>query len=184
MTMLHKKLVYLCVPIAFGLPLIFLALTALQIVTALWVLQVEPHALDIVVICCMFALLALSISTITFINAIWRIEIQQNSIICKGLMPRDTFSLEYEKCSVGMDWHIQNGNKVWWIYLCYGRKPLYQTKKPSNRMNTLKCKPGFIRIMYRDEVYDALISVLPKKQKNALETSRKCAGFDKQGRII
>jgi hypothetical protein len=100
------------------------------------------------------------------------------------LLPSNTFSLQYEKCTVGMDWHQQNGNKIWWIYLCYGPKPSYRTKNPTQRMNTLKCQPNFIRILYRDDVYEALLMELPKKQRVALESSYKCAAIDKQGRII
>ena len=35
-----------------------------------------------------------------------------------------------------------------------------------------------------NDVYEALISALPKKQRVALESARRYAGFDKQGRII
>ena len=111
------------------------------------------------------------------------VEFCNNHAICYIPFGRQ-IQLEYSECNIGMDYHTQNGTKIWWIYLCYGSKPRYQTKGPTKRMNTLKCKPGFIRIMYREEVYDALISVLPKKQRIALETSRRCAGFEKQGRII
>ena len=78
-----------------------------------------------------------------------------------------------------MDYHLQRGCKVWWIYLCYGPGPKFDPKKPYNRMNSLKCKPGFIRIMYDDEVYQALIEVLPKKQHTALVTACRCAGVKK-----
>lgn len=42
-------------------------------------------------------------------------------------------------------------------------------------MNSLKCKQGFIRIMFQEDIYDELMAVLPKKQKTALTTARRCA---------
>lgn len=182
MTISQSKKTYLCVPIGLGLPLIFLGLTVLSIVMALWLVRVEQN--DVVPIFYTFSFLSLSIAATTFVRAIWRVEIKQDSIVCKGLMPHNAFALEYEKCTIGMDWHKQNGNKIWWIYICYGHLPYNPTKNTAKRINTFNCKPGFIRIMYRDEVYAALISVLPKKQRIALETSRRSAGFDKQGKII
>ena len=182
MTISQSKKTYLCVPIGLGLPLVFLGLTVLSIAMALWLVRVDQN--DVVPIFLAFSLLSVSIAVTTFGKAIWRVEIKQDSIICKGLMPHHTFSLAYEKCTIGMDWHKQNGNKIWWIYLCLGRMSCFQSKNPAKRINALDCKPGFIRIMYRDEVYEELISVLPKKQRSALEISRRCAGFDKQGKII
>lgn len=107
-----------------------------------------------------------------------KVQIQPAHIICKTLFCADIV-MEYEKCTVGMDYHLQRGCKVWWIYLCYGPGPKFDPKKPYNRMNSLKCKPGFIRIMYDDEVYQALIEVLPKKQQTALVTACRCAGVKK-----
>ena len=182
MTTLRSKKTYFCVPIGLGLPIIFLLLTVLSIVMALWLIQIGQN--DVAPIFAFFALLAIAIAAITFVKAVQRVEIQSNIIVCKSLLPRSTFSMEYDKCTIGMDWHKQNGNLIWWIYLCYGHMPVYRSNNPHNRINALRYRPGFIRIMYRDNVYEALISVLPKKQKTALETSRRFAGFDKQGKMI
>ena len=182
MTISRSNKTYLCVPVGLGLPLIFLGLTVLSIAMALWVVQVGQE--DCVPIFLTFSFLSFSIAVITFGGAVWRVEIGQAAITCKGLWPYNTFSLEYEKCTIGMDWHKQNGNKIWWIYICYGHLPYDQKLKSLKRINTVNCKPGFIRIMYRDEVYEELISVLPKKQRIALEASRRSAEFDKQGMII
>lgn len=182
MTTLQGKKTYLCVPIGFGLPIVFLLLTVLSIVMTLWVVQVGQN--DVAPIFGFFALLAFSIALVTLVKTTQRVEIQSEAIVCKGLLPRSAFSIEYEKCTIGMDWHKQNGNLIWWIYLCYGHMPIYRNNNPHNRINALKCRPGFIRIMYRDDVYEALISVLPKKQRVALETSRRFSGFDKQGKIL
>ena len=182
MTMLQSKKTYFCIPIGLGLPIVFLLLTVLSIVMTLWVIQIEQN--DVAPIFAFFAFLAIAIAAITFVKAVQRVEIQSNVIVCKSLLPRSTFSMEYDKCTIGMDWHKQNGNLIWWIYLTYGRKPVYRNNNPHNRINAIQCRPGFIRIMYREDVYEALIAALPKKQKTALETSRRFSGFDKQGKII
>lgn len=184
MIMPQSKKSYLCVPIGLGLPCIFFVLTGVCVYSALWARNIAPAQNDVVLIFYTFAFLSLLFAVVLFEKAVWRVEVYQDSIVCKGLMPHHTFSLEYEKCTIGMDWHKQNGNKIWWIYLCYGYKPTYQSKNPANRINAMKCQPGFIRIMFSEEVYDALLLVLPRKQRIALETSRRCAGFDKQGKII
>lgn len=81
--------------------------------------------------------------------------------------------LEYSKCNVGFDYHVQNGGYVWWIYLCYGEKPPYKKQNdPRNRMNTIQCQEGFVRIIYREEVYDVLMQVLPKQQCGELAWAR------------
>ena len=121
------------------------------------------------------------VGTVAFIIWGWKstmckVQIQPACIICKTLLCADIV-MEYEKCSVGMDYHWQRGHKVWWIYLCYGPGPQFDPNKPYNRMNSLKCRPGFIRIMYSNEVYQALIEVLPKKQKTAFISARRCAGL-------
>ena len=108
-------------------------------------------------------------------KAMQKVQIYSGHIVCRTpFCP--TIVMEYEKCTVGMDYHWQRGCKVWWIYLCYGPSPKFDSKKPYNRMNSLKCKPGFIRIMYSDEVCQALIAVLPKKKQTALITACRCAG--------
>lgn len=59
-----------------------------------------------------------------------------------------------------------------------------QIKKSGKRMNFLKCKQGFVRMMNRDKVYDALLEVLPKKQKAQLICAKRRMGFEGQGHII
>lgn len=184
MTMRQNKATFFCVPIALGLPLISCAVTSIHVYIALWIVHIDPDAVDVSVLFSVSSLFLMLLTGFTFSTAIWRVRLQDDAVVCKGWLPRHTFSLEYEKCTVGMDWHLQNGNKIWWIYLCYGYKPSYKSKNPAKRINALKCKPGFIRIMYRDEVYQALMSVLPKKQAGELEASLKFAGFRQQGRII
>lgn len=112
-----------------------------------------------------------------------KIIINPDHILCKMPLHKNIVLL-YEHCYIGMDYHVQNGGKIWWIYFCYGKMPPYKNPHLGNRINSIKCQPGFIRIMYRDEVYDTLLETLPKKQKTALISARRVAGFDKQGRIV
>lgn len=115
--------------------------------------------------------------------ALCSFEIYDCHILCKIPFHRN-YKIVYEKCSIGMDYHIQSGRKVWWIYLCYGNKPPYKPKNPANRINAIKCEPGFIRIMYREDVYKALLDILPKQQKTALISAHRCAEIEKQGKRI
>ena len=168
---------YRCVPIAAGLPIVFAALALCHLYCAL--------AYEGAFAVFMFSFVAvLGLVVYTGIPAIDRVEIYADRIICKRLLPKDTFSVFYETCNIGMDYHFQNGNKIWWIYFCEGPLPRYKGKNAANRINTGKIKPGFIKIMYSDEVYEALMAVLPKKQQTALLTSRRCANFGKQGSIF
>lgn len=97
-------------------------------------------------------------------------------LLCKIPFARN-IELLYDKCYIGMDYHIQNGWKVWWIYLSYGKMPPYKNPHLGNRINSVKCQPGFVRIMYRKEVYAALLDVLPKKQRTALISAYRCSGL-------
>ena len=93
------------------------------------------------------------------------------------ILPFKKLTMDYAKCSVGMDYSLLRGRKIWWIYLCYGKAPVFDPKKPRKRINSLRCKEGFIRIMLSDHVYHALLAVLPKKQKTLLISARRFAGL-------
>ena len=107
-----------------------------------------------------------------WLRAMCRVHIREKVLICKTPFCKDIV-IEYEKCNIGMDYHVQHGRKVWWIYLSYGKPPEYKTRNPANRMNSLKCQPGFVRIMFRNEIYNDLMRVLPKKQRIGLESARR-----------
>ena len=178
-----------CVPIAIGLPAIFSLLTLFW-VPLLFRLDVfvnskgEPDPVGGLVLCISMIILGLA-ATIVFLSvSVKRVEIFPDKIVCKGVLPKDTFAFEYDKCNVGMDYHVQNGNKIWWIYFYSGAHPKYKTKNPANRINSVKIQPGFVRIMYSEELYQALMDVMPPKQCTVLKSIRRCSGFDKQGRII
>jgi len=178
----QRKNTFRCVPIAVGLPIIFFILTLPQIYWMIFGITQERNDISVFFGC--MTVLSLLFAVFTLPKAAQRIIILPTIVICRGILPQSAFYMNYDQCCVGMDYHIQNGNKVWWIYLCIGPTPKYKGKNPVNRINTVKIRPGFVRIMYSDAVYDALITVLPKKQKTALETSRRCAGFEKQGKIF
>lgn len=95
------------------------------------------------------------------------IVLENDRLLCKALF-RKTIVLEYSKCNVGIDYSYNSSTVFWWIYFCIGPLPKYNPKIPVNRVNAIKYSDSFVRIMYSDEVYSALLEVLPKKQRTAL----------------
>ncbi len=125
------------------------------------------------------AALATALALTTGFATSRRVELHCDRLICKGLLPRNTFSMSYADCdNIGMDSHVQFGRQVWWIYLCQGRLPYRKSKGSANGINSAKIQPGFIRIVYSDEVYEALLNVLPKPQKERLISAHRFAGFE------
>lgn len=171
----NKKQTFLCTPIAVGLPIIFggYGVFTLYAASQYWICNNDvPLAIELA----LFGMYGVIQAIFLIFPAFRRVEIKENIITFKGLLPNSQFELEYQKCNVGMDYHMQGGQTIWWIYLCYGPLPQYKTKNKANRMNAVKIRPGFIKIMYSGEVYRALMEVLPKKQKTALETARRYIG--------
>lgn len=120
----------------------------------------------------------------TFAVLVWswqrtmrKVRFEPDRVVCFAPLCRDII-IEFERCNLGFDYHVQHGRKVWWIYLCYGPKPAYKPTHPGNRINALKCREGFVRILYRDDVYAALLAVLPKRQAEALRSARKFTDLD------
>ena len=111
-------------------------------------------------------------------RTMWKVHIHEKSVVCKAPFEKDIV-MEYENCTIGVDYHLVANGKCWWIYFCQGKPPVFDPKKNYKRMNSLKCKQGFIRIAYQEEIYYALLGVLPKKQKTALITAVRCARLDK-----
>ena len=170
---------YRCIPIAIGLPAIFGAYFFICLGCA-YSCSADQNTGGVILFI-FFALVALVTAAYTLVPGIRRVQILPNKILCLGLLPRHTFEIDYNACTIGMDYHLQNGNPIWWIYLCNGAPRQYFTTK---KINSAKIQPGFIRIMYSDEVFEALLEVLPKKQRTSLITARRCSGFEKQGKII
>lgn len=162
-----------CIPVAIVLPIFFFAGAIIHAALFAWVISDDMDIVGIAytgfmcIMCTVFTLALLSPTG-------YSVTIHPDHIVCKSLTPNSKFSMHYNDCSVGMDFHTQSGMKVWWIYLCKGT--LYAHKN-GKQINSVKIKPGFIRIMYSDEVYQALIAVLPPKQQKSLTIARRYAGI-------
>lgn len=168
---------HFCVPLAITLPIIFAFLVLASLYTAVFCyLSGSPDATPIFVV---LSLISLIMALLLLPISIRRIEITKAGVICKGLFKQDTFVIDHTKCNIGMDYHKQDGRIIWWIYLCEDMLPKYKPNNPANRINSVQITPGFIRIMYSEEVYFELLEVLPKHQRTALITARRYAGFEK-----
>ena len=178
-----------CVPIAMGVPVIF-GMFSLFWVPLLFRLdlfvnsQGEPAPMLGLFVCLFAMSLCLSVALAFLKVALRRVEILPDKVVCKGIFPKDTFEMPYDACSMGMDYHVQNNGKIWWIYFYSGEHPKYKTKNPASRINSVKIQPGFVRIMYSEELFQTLMDTLPAKQCTTLQSIRRCAGFEKQGKII
>ena len=173
----NKKL-FQSVPGAFVIPLSCL-FTSLFSITMLWY-AANSNQLSLFVICglVLYFICGLIGVASSIQQTMCCVELSDSYATCFVPFGK-RIQILYAESHIGIDYHIQNGNKIWWIYLCYGNQTPCKSKNTVHRMNTLKCQPGFIRIMYRDEVYEALISMLPEKQKAALETARRFSEIDK-----
>ena len=171
-----------CVPMAMGIPVIF-GIFSLFWVPLLFHLDLfvnskgEPAPISGFFVCLFGIGLCLTVAIVFLGVALRRVEILPDKVVCKGLFPKDM-------CSVGMDYHVQNNGKIWWIYFYSGAHPKYKTKNPASRINSVKIQPGFVRIMYSEELYQTLMDTLPAKQCTTLQSIRRCAGFEKQGKIV
>lgn len=158
---------YRCMPIAIGIPIVML------LVIPFWIIMmILEQKWDFHIVALFNIVLDIVIAILTAIPAARRVEIYQDKIVCKGLFPAQSYELYYEKCNIGMDYSWQNGSKLWWIYICYGNPPRFKTYSP-NRMNAVKFRPGYIKMHYNDDIYNALLSVLPKKQYEGLVSAKK-----------
>lgn len=82
--------------------------------------------------------------------------------------------LEYNMCIVGMGFSFSTSKKVFWIYFRdQSEQKTYLSQHPPKKINEERCRTGFVRIMYREDLYNTIIDLLPKKHRVALETSKK-----------
>lgn len=171
-----------CNPYAFYLPLYFLSF----VIVGAWMAVYfnAENDTDGVLGGILVFVLSFIIAIIMLPLAFETITLSSEALVYKKLFSSQKIVMEYSKCNIGLDYHIQNGNKIWWIYLTYGYKPKYPSKNKRNRINAEKIRPGFVKIMYSDIAFEALIDVLPQKQKDELVTARRFAGFASQGKII
>lgn len=158
---------FFCTPISFGIPIVFLVGSLCWVYLLLMISDDDllPIGISMIAIGLIMVVITLSLS-------VRRVELHPDRIVCKGWLPRHTYELEYLKCNVGMDYSWANGRKVWWIYLCYGPPPRYSSKS-LDRISTEKYRPGFIKMHYREDFYNALLEVLPERQRRGLTSAQK-----------
>ena len=94
----------------------------------------------------------------------------QNHLVCTRPF-RKSVVLYCDRCMVGMDYATTTGSTDWRIYLSYGPLPKYKGNSPANRINSLRTNQEFVRIMYYEKVYEALLQVLPKHQRVCLQSA-------------
>ena len=176
-----------CIPVAIVLPIFFTAGAMLFVALLVWAIfdkdarTIIPEDMELFIGFCGFMIIMCMVYTVALLPASnYSVTIHPDYIVCKSLSPKSKFSIQYDECSIGgigMDFHTQSGIKVWWIYLCKGSLKAY---KKGKQINSVKIQPGFVRIMYSDEVYQALLEVLPKKHQNALISAHRYAGMDEE----
>ena len=174
---MKKPKYHFCVPLAITLPIIFGGCMLGSLYTAVFCyLSGSSDACPIFIF---LSALSLVMVLILLPHCMRRVAIMSDCIICKGVFPGDCFTMYYDRCQIGMDYHKQDGRRIWWIYICEGILPKYSTNNSANRINSVPISPGFIRIMYSDIVFSELLEALPKNQKTALITACRCAGLRK-----
>lgn len=174
---MNSQKTFFCMPIAWGLPAVFFGGAIVGLVELIWLWGEGQSAIAPVLGGLIIMALLFVVGTIP--NATWRIEILSDRLLCKGILPRQTFTLWYTKCNIGMDYHLQNGRKVWWIYLCNGVPPKYQPKYRGIQINQQPIQPGFVKIMYSEEVYHALLEKLPQNLCSGLVSSFRFTELEK-----
>ena len=81
---------------------------------------------------------------------------------------------KYEKCNLGINYSWTRNGNVWWLYICYGQPPKFKSTS-LDRIAALKFRPGFIKMHYSEELYNALLEVLPKQKRYSLMSAKKWA---------
>ena len=105
-----------------------------------------------------------------FISMDEHVYLYPNHLVCTRPF-RKSVVLYCDCCMVGMDYATTTGSTNWWIYLSYGPLPKYKGNSPANRVNSLRTNQEFVRIMYYEKVYEALLQVLPKHQRVCLQSA-------------
>lgn len=157
-----------CTPMTLGVPVIL----ALGILEWIWIQYFYVKDEKMLPLTWGFISFALIMIACFLPATARRVEIYETKIVCKCLLPFQTYELEYSKCTVGLDYHITNNGKQWWIYLCYGPPKRFSSPTAFKRINAVKFRPGYIKMHYTDKVYEALLEVLPKNQRTALASSK------------
>ena len=146
--------------VVWGFAVLYFAVTML--------ICLKEQQLDGFWLCFFNMILSIVIAYITIRNAVSYIKLYVDPLVCLVPFTR-RITIRYDNCEAGLDYCLDvNRNKLWWIYISEGPLPQYPGKNPRNRINTIPCQKGFVRIRYQKEIFLALIEVLPKKQRTAL----------------
>lgn len=95
------------------------------------------------------------------------ITIENERIVLRSFL-RKTIIFPFESIShIGIDFGVVNFHRQYYIYL--SKAPL--TRKYQHNLNQLKITESIIKIAYRDEVFETLISTLPQNLSKTLRAS-------------
>ncbi len=160
---------FYCMPMARVIPIMFLLAILVWILLMLWAWQDDLWWLTIA-----YITLCLAGIIFTLPYCMRRVEIYKDKIVCKSILPSQTYEIEYEKCNLGIDYSWARNGNVWWLYICYGQPPRFKSTS-LDRIAAMKYRPGFIKMHYSEEVYNALLEVLPKQKRYSLMSAKKWA---------
>lgn len=163
---------FYCTPGAIAIPIIFLAMIFVWV--ALITYWKDWGSEGIIPLTVAYVLLCLTGVIITLPYAMRRVEIYKDKIVCKCIFPSQTYEIEYEKCNLGINYSWARNGNVWWLYICYGQPPRFKSTS-IDRIAALKFKPGFIKMHYSEDLYNALLEVLPKQKRYSLMSAKKWA---------
>ena len=172
-----------CMPAFMGVPVIFFVFSLFYVYILLdpnanFVNAAgEPDPLGGKLVTGGFLLIGLTAGFFGLHHALWRVKLYKDRAVCKGMFPWESFEIPYETCNTGFEYHCAGTNTFWWIYLCEGNPPKYPANDKRNRISKEKIRPGFIKMTFSEEVYEALIEVLPQKQSAYLSSSRRFKGI-------
>lgn len=163
---------FCCMPMARVVPMMFL------LAIVIWVAMISYYKdwgnEGIIPFTIAYILLCLVGVFFTLPYAMRRVEIYKDKIVCKGLFPSQTYEIEYEKCNLGINYSWTRNGNIWWLYICYGQPPKFKSTS-LDRIAALKFRPGFIKMHYSEDVYSALLEVLPKQKRYSLMSAKKWA---------
>ena len=165
---------YPCIPGAAFLSWFFSFAVLIYLVSAYW--AVMDGQVDAAYCIVVFAAVTLSFLIWQWKRTVWNVLIFEHGVVCRALFCRPIF-ISFDDCRVGFGYHIQGSGKVWWIYLCDSRSR-FDTRFLCNKINTLKCEDGFIRIIYRQDLFAELMDRLPRQHRETLLSEKRFYRID------
>lgn len=163
---------FYCTPGGIILPIMFFAMALVWI--ALVTYWDDWNDKDMNVVTIFILSLSLCMAIVLLPYCMRRVEIYKDKIVCKSILPSQTYEIEYEKCNLGIDYSWARNGNVWWLYICYGQPPRFKSTS-LDRIAAMKYRPGFIKMHYSEELYNALLEVLPKQKRYSLMSAKKWA---------